>query len=460
MAPAAAPRAISGSAGSRVRVILGATGSEWILLLNEDDGNRKFQTHLWKSIPSNLARQLNNCSAKSRCAQVVDYGPSQSWYVYGVRMDGTGGHNWWGGTERSFEVKLKGFVASETLKPTFGSDDMGCETFAIIDGRNVYSLSANAPEGLGKRVKKMNSQNKTITSVRLFANGGYFIADDDGSEWCSVGTDCGKELKRSNGIVHDVAVADDGSWLIIYAEHFVASAGVSKELQTKLKSFYARQHLHIQLRKGEIAQHEQRVERERLEAEARRLEREREALERKEAERQAREREERETREREEAERQARELEEREIREREEEESRERERQAREREEQARVGRVVALESGIEQFVLEEQNSIRDLESSLLHRKRALEDLVGLLPEARRRCLGDSGLFEEHAPRPHGSTCVVCHDALSTQVIVPCGHFCVCGDCTTRLLQTDEEMCPLCRGPIERMVKVFHGQSY
>lgn len=75
----------------------------------------------------------------------------------------------------------------------------------IICGRKGFECSANTPEGLKERIRKTHREKKAISEVRLFSGGGYFISDDNGSQWCSVGIHCGKELKRSTPI--DIAVA-------------------------------------------------------------------------------------------------------------------------------------------------------------------------------------------------------------------------------------------------------------
>jgi hypothetical protein len=50
--------------------------------------------------------------------------------------------------------------------------------------------------------------------------------------------------------------------------------------------------------------------------------------------------------------------------------------------------------------------------------------------------------------------CVVCFDALKNHVMVPCMHLCACGPCAQRLLELDAS-CPVCRGPVERMIRVY-----
>jgi uncharacterized coiled-coil protein SlyX len=63
------------------------------------------------------------------------------------------------------------------------------------------------------------------------------------------------------------------------------------------------------------------------------------------------------------------------------------------------------------------------------------------------------------SPAPHPDAeetmCVVCFDAPKDHIIVPCGHQCVCAGCAEQLTKTRTPSCPVCRGPIERTMRVF-----
>ena len=100
------PRSIEGNIGSRIRVIFGATSDNWLLLLNNDDGNRIWQDQYWSNIPDKLNKQINNCIAKGRYIEEVDFGPNGEWYVHGIKRDGSGGHSWWDeNTTASLSIK-------------------------------------------------------------------------------------------------------------------------------------------------------------------------------------------------------------------------------------------------------------------------------------------------------------------------------------------------------------------
>ena len=114
------PRPIVGSVGSRIRVIFGDTGTNWLLLLDHDDGNRKWQDQYWNDIPGPLATQINNCIAKDRYIKEVGFGPNGEWYVEGVKRDGSGGHAWWGGNDQAASALEKD--KNLETRVSFGSD--------------------------------------------------------------------------------------------------------------------------------------------------------------------------------------------------------------------------------------------------------------------------------------------------------------------------------------------------
>lgn len=47
--------------------------------------------------------------------------------------------------------------------------------------------------------------------------------------------------------------------------------------------------------------------------------------------------------------------------------------------------------------------------------------------------------------------CDVCMDKKREVVIVPCGHYCLCGECA-KAIEGTTGVCPLCRGDIEMVV--------
>jgi hypothetical protein len=60
------------------------------------------------------------------------------------------------------------------------------------------------------------------------------------------------------------------------------------------------------------------------------------------------------------------------------------------------------------------------------------------------------------APQPdEDDQCVVCMDAAKDRAVRPCMHVCVCETCARLLMIENAPRCPVCRGPIEHIERVF-----
>jgi hypothetical protein len=55
-----------------------------------------------------------------------------------------------------------------------------------------------------------------------------------------------------------------------------------------------------------------------------------------------------------------------------------------------------------------------------------------------------------------GTECVFCHDHCRDALVQPCNHLALCWPCATRM-QEGERPCPICRGPMESLVYVYHA---
>jgi len=47
--------------------------------------------------------------------------------------------------------------------------------------------------------------------------------------------------------------------------------------------------------------------------------------------------------------------------------------------------------------------------------------------------------------------CLICLSADKDTLIMPCGHFCICGDCGKGLIKA-KHTCPVCRGNIQSLI--------
>ena len=253
--------------GSRVRVILGETGEDYLVILDhEDAGGYKWQTVDWSSedggLPLGLAQQLRNLTKKDRHATEVAFGPDGEWYVEGMKRDGSGVHAWWGGTYYWAEDVIK--EASDRRSIAFGAND----SYVFLRGKNGARW-----HGIDDRLKKqINRIDGRIDFVRLLRSGAYFISDSEGTGWKGCGTHLSEELMNGEGggrdcIIHDVAEAGDGCWVVIRPNRYVSSRGVSDELKNMLTDFYKQQQANRGARNKLIREYDARVERKRVERE-------------------------------------------------------------------------------------------------------------------------------------------------------------------------------------------------
>mmetsp|Transcript_13171 Transcript_13171/g.28582 ORF Transcript_13171/g.28582 Transcript_13171/m.28582 type:complete len:588 (-) Transcript_13171:241-2004(-) len=273
------PRPITGSAGSRIRVILGETGSDYLYYLNEDNGNTEWQSSNWTTEsggpPYGLRKQINNIYAKGRHITDVAFDTSGRWFVGGEKRDGTGAHFWWGGTDSDADPLLRASTKSHRRVVSFAPldgyrNDTG--KYAVITGSNDYAL-IGVDKALANRVDRIQRKGKSIDVLRLFAihgyGTGYFILDGEGTQWENTGVQLSKELKNGGkDPILDVAVARDGSWIVIRPNRYIASRGISSTLTAALSRFY-REHQERQTgRAWEVKAHDARILRELREREA------------------------------------------------------------------------------------------------------------------------------------------------------------------------------------------------
>ena len=214
------------------------------------------------------------------------------------------------------------------------------------------------------------------------------------------------EIKK--GSVYDVAMANDGSWIVIRPDSIVSSTGVDNELKTKINQFYTEQREYNRKRSQEIIEYHHRNKREAREG--------RERKERETVERLARERAERER-----VEREAREA----------------------------AERAESLEAKIEEKLLEEVKDIEEIEKRLKKRKRSVLDVMQEMSPARRSRIS-IGMEETNDTK---SICVICQDRSAQRAVVPCGHLCLCDSCSA----ANMELCPLCRGRVGSTIKIYMG---
>ena len=117
---------------------------------------------------------------------------------------------------------------------------------------------------------------------------------------------------------------------------------------------------------------------------------------------------------------------------------------------QALVGLGIGVTSDLDTVTVEdlEKHGVKPLQA---RRPELLLALKALAPTSQER-------VPEDAP---SGRCVMCLDAPADHAVVPCGHQCGCNTCFHRLRKAAKEngeqsICPLCRGPISRWMKVYN----
>lgn len=64
---------------------------------------------------------------------------------------------------------------------------------------------------------------------------------------------------------------------------------------------------------------------------------------------------------------------------------------------------------------------------------------------------GDVRVELDHVYESGDSECLICMENPNEVVLISCGHYCLCHDCATRLMDTGKS-CPLCRSSIIQIV--------
>ena len=113
----------------------------------------------------------------------------------------------------------------------------------------------------------------------------------------------------------------------------------------------------------------------------------------------------------------------------------------------------------------EGQNLIRE-NILLLRRKIAEGDLVGNTPIQST----SSSILNGHSSNPSApfspsnvtsssstntKDCCFCENKPATFAVVPCGHKCICSDCSTDLSTKFQNKCPICRNSITMAMQIF-----
>lgn len=118
-----------------------------------------------------------------------------------------------------------------------------------------------------------------------------------------------------------------------------------------------------------------------------------------------------------------------------------------------KLKRATFLEEALINKFTEEANDIADIEKVMQRRKRSLKQSLELLPEHLRPKIS----FENEVSS-NTNHCVICQQQDAIMAVVPCGHTCLCAECSSSIMANDKK-CPLCRTDIEKIVKIYTGNN-
>jgi hypothetical protein len=251
----AEPRIVAGPEGARVLIHLGGDGS-YLLLLEWDDGDRKYQTFHFSGLPAPLASQLNKCTEHGRRVTNAVWGPGGEWYVRDENGDGTAADERWAGfRDQSFDGYLSRTSRDEPAAVRWVSIGAGGGWVAVRS--NHESGCANVSPDLRQRLSQSSAGEEAKPSHRVSLSQrnqhGYWISDGKGSQWCNLDPELNNQLKASTFPVLFVCDSPEGEWIIIRTDNFISSPGISEALTEELSYFYTQQQRFRVKRDAEIA---------------------------------------------------------------------------------------------------------------------------------------------------------------------------------------------------------------
>ena len=190
--------------GSRVIVALGRERltSECVILTDWDKEGRRSQSSTVEAPEFfdgegavGLERQISICHKKGQRVTHAALGPEGEWVVIGEKYDGSVKNWWWGGPISDDLANYMREVDDLRLV-AFGADG----AWVAVNGDNGFYCSEGIAKPLEERLSRINSNGKRVLNVSLSLchSSGYWILDDDGSQWANLGESLAGELNNSS----------------------------------------------------------------------------------------------------------------------------------------------------------------------------------------------------------------------------------------------------------------------
>ena len=68
---------------------------------------------------------------------------------------------------------------------------------------------------------------------------------------------------------------------------------------------------------------------------------------------------------------------------------------------------------------------------------------------------GDFKMMKQRTRAMSEKLCVICMDKSIESVCVPCGHRCLCMDCSVEILKKKPSKCPICAQNVTQIIKTY-----
>ena len=95
---------------------------------------------------------------------------------------------------------------------------------------------------------------------------------------------------------------------------------------------------------------------------------------------------------------------------------------------------------------------LEEKDAALEENKAALEEKDAALEEQGATLAEERAAFSS---LEESLLCVMCLDEKKTVLALPCAHLALCAPCAALLLKRAEPECPMCRGPLKKVLTVY-----
>jgi hypothetical protein len=230
------PRRIQGPAGARIRILLGRTGDEYLLILNEDDGMKEFQTVTFNNIPPQLEYFLSLVD----CVNEVSFCSNGDCFLDG-RLTGTQKRQtfYHVGKDETLQRVLQDACAlpgDVPIRVVFGRP----KQWIVLTGGHDFTLGAHVPGSLKKSLEDCRVHRGAVRCIRAMRGNRFFLSstEDKGmfqhfsSELLEVLYDADENGQDIFDV--DVCMEEEKTWVVIGAKDFVVHSTPESEVHPDL----------------------------------------------------------------------------------------------------------------------------------------------------------------------------------------------------------------------------------